>query len=180
MNPPTPPLNGSIKGNTMLRQAAAAGCVLAGCACAGSGPAFASTAPVEAVVVAVLDDFHAAASAGDFERYFGHFARDAVFLGTDASERWTVAEFKEYARPYFGPGGGWTYRARERRVAFTPDGGSAFFDELLDNEGLGEARGSGVLVREGGAWKIAQYNLSIPIPNEHAREVVDLIRALRR
>ena len=49
-------------------------------------------------------------------------------------------------------------------MSFTPDGRTAYFDELLDNEDLGEMRGSGVLVREDGAWKVAQYNLSIPIP----------------
>ena len=127
-------------------------------------------------VEAVLDDFHRAAADGDFDRYFGHFAANAVFLGTDATERWTVEEFKAYARPYFGPGGGWTYRPRDRSVSFTPDGGAAFFDELLDNDGLGETRGSGVLVREGGGWKVAQYNLSIPIPNALADDVVRVIR----
>ena len=127
-------------------------------------------------VGAVLDDFHRAAADGDFERYFGHFAADAVFLGTDAGERWTVEEFEAYARPYFGPGRGWTYRPRDRSVSFTPDGATAFFDELLDNDDLGVARGSGVLVREDGHWKVAQYNLSIPIPNERAADVVRLIR----
>jgi hypothetical protein len=124
----------------------------------------------------VLDDFHRAAADADLDRYFGHFAANAVFLGTDATERWTVEEFKAYARPYFGPGGGWSYRPRDRSVSFTPDGRTAFFDELLDNEGLGETRGSGVLVLEDGAWKVAQYNLSIPIPNALADEVVRLIQ----
>ena len=126
---------------------------------------------------AVLDDFHRAAADADFDRYFGHFAENAVFLGTDATERWTVEEFKAYARPFFGPGGGWTYRPRDRSVSFTPDGRTAFFDELLDNQGLGETRGSGVLVLEDGTWKVAQYNLSIPIPNALADEVVRLIQA---
>jgi hypothetical protein len=128
-------------------------------------------------IEAMLDDWHRAAAAADGERYFGHMTADSVFLGTDATERWTVAEFKAYARPYFGPGRGWTYRPRNRSVTFTPDARAAFFDELLDNQGLGEARGSGVVVLEDGAWKVAQYNLSIPIPNDLAAEVVRLIQA---
>ncbi|MEM9802988.1 MAG: hypothetical protein AAGA20_21875, partial [Planctomycetota bacterium] len=32
----------------------------------------------------VLDDWHEAAAVGDRDRYIGHFAPDAVFLGTDA------------------------------------------------------------------------------------------------
>ena len=166
----------------MMRGARAATVLMTvlGCACAGSAlpPAAAPDAATE--VERVLDDFHAAAAAADFDRYFGHFARASVFLGTDATERWTLEQFKAYARPHFRPGGGWTYHPRARHVTFTPDGRTAFFDELLDNAGLGETRGSGVLVREDGAWKVAQYNLSIPIPNELADSVVSLIRAPRR
>jgi hypothetical protein len=85
-----------------------------------------------------------------------------------------------YARPYFRPGGGWTYHPRARHVSFAPDGRTAFFDELLDNAGLGETRGSGVLVREGGEWKVAQYNLSIPIPNPLADSVARIVRGRGR
>ena len=164
----------------------AIGVALSGAACASPGsyargPALtpALGAAEEREVAAVLDDFHDAAAAGDFDRYFSHFAENAVFLGTNATERWTVAEFREYARPYLGPGGGWTYRPRARHVSVTSDGRTAFFDELLDNDALGETRGSGVLVREDGAWRVAQYNLSIPIPNEVAGRVIELIRAPR-
>ena len=149
--------------------------LLTGCARPASAP---GPGPAEEIaVVAILDDFHDAAAQADFDRYFGHFSQDGVFLGTDGMERWTVAEFKAYARPFFEPGGGWTYRPRNRHVSFTPDGRTAFFDEMLDNDGLGEARGSGVVVREDGGWKVAQYNLSIPIPNALAERVVALIRA---
>ena len=58
-------------------------------------------------VAAVLDDWHRAASAADTERYFGHFTADAIFIGTDASERWTVEQFRAYARPHFDAGKGW-------------------------------------------------------------------------
>lgn len=132
-----------------------------------------------ASVSVVLDAFHAAAAAGDFDAYFGLFHPEGVFLGTDATERWTVAQFKEYARPHFGPGGGWTYHPRNRSIDFTPDGNAAFFDELLDNDGLGETRGSGVLVRDVTGWKVAQYNLSIPIPNPLADSVAGMIRAAK-
>jgi len=146
-----------------------------GCVRPASAP---DPGPAEEIAVAgILDDFHDAASQADFDRYFGHFSQDGVFLGTDGMERWTVAEFKAYAHPFFEPGGGWTYRPRNRHVSFTPDGRTAFFDEMLDNDGLGEARGSGVVVREEGVWKVAQYNLSIPIPNALAERVIALIRA---
>lgn len=132
---------------------------------------------VEAVE-ATLDRFHRAASAADGEAYFDLFHPDGVFLGTDATERWTVAEFREYARPHFERGRGWTYTPLERHVTIGAGGATAWFDERLHNEGLGETRGSGVLVLVGGHWKVAQYNLTIPVPNDLADEVVERIRAL--
>jgi hypothetical protein len=42
---------------------------------------------------------------------------------------------------------------------------------------LGRCRGTGVLRRVGGVWKIEQYHLAIPIPNALADEGVKRIRA---
>jgi len=125
---------------------------------------------------ATLDDFHAAAAAANEARYFSHFATDGVFLGTDATERWTVDAFKAYAKPHFDAGKGWTYKATERHVDIDAEGRYAWFDELLENAKLGVCRGSGVLRREGEEWKVVQYNLTIPIPNSLALKVADLIR----
>jgi ketosteroid isomerase-like protein len=133
----------------------------------------------EAAVSSVLDRFHAAASHARFDAYFGLFAPDGVFLGTDASERWTVAQFKAYAKPHFDKGQGWTYVMRERHINIAPDGSHAWFDELLDNASLGLCRGSGVLRKVDGDWKIAQYNLSIPMPNTLADELTKRIRGLQ-
>lgn len=125
----------------------------------------------EAAVARVLDDWHAAAAAADEARYFGHFTPDAVFLGTDAAERWTVDEFRRYAHPYFAKGKAWSFKAVERHVNFSTDRSVAWFDELLDTPNLGPARGSGVLLRAGDAWKIAHYDLSVPIPNALMKEI---------
>ena len=143
-------------------------------------PAAAQSSDDERAVSAVLDALHNAASKAQFDRYFGLFAEDAVFLGTDATERWSVADFKAYAKPIFDEGRGWTYTPTERHVYIARDGRTAWFDERLENANLGETRGTGVLVREGGTWKIAQYNLTIPIPNALAREVVRMIRAAKQ
>ena len=130
----------------------------------------------EKSIVKVLDDFHDAASKADGKRYFNHFTKDAIFLGTDATERWTVDEFKKYAKPSFSKGRGWTYKAESRNVYISKDQNTAWFDELLSNVNFGECRGSGVLVKQKGVWKISQYNLTIPIPNSIARSVVKMIR----
>ena len=124
----------------------------------------------------VLDALHEAASDADFDRYFTLYAREVVFLGTDATERWSRPEFMAYAKGRFDTGTGWTYQMLERHISVSPDGETAWFDERLDNAGLGETRGSGVLVIEDGGWKIAQYNLTIPIPNELSRDIARQIR----
>ncbi|MEE2963956.1 MAG: nuclear transport factor 2 family protein [Acidobacteriota bacterium] len=123
-----------------------------------------------------MDTFHQAASDADFDRYFSLYASEAVFLGTDATERRERAAFMAYAKARFDTGTGWTYRILERHISVVPDGQTAWFDERLDNAGLGETRGSGVLVMEDGGWKIAQYNLTIPIPNELSRDIVRQVR----
>ena len=124
----------------------------------------------------LLDRFHKAASAARFDEYFGLFAPDGIFIGTDAEERWTVDEFKAYTKPYFDKGRGWTYVPVVRHINVSSDGRHASFDELLDNADLGRCRGTGVVRRVDGAWKIEQYHLTIPVPNALADEVVKRIR----
>lgn len=121
----------------------------------------------------VLDDWHAAAAEADFDRYFNHFAGDsAIFMGTDATERWTVSEFKTYAKPHFDDGDAWDFTPVERHIYVSDNGRTAWFDESLDTPNLGPARGTGVLTFRNGDWKIAHYNLSIPIPNAIVDTVV--------
>jgi hypothetical protein len=61
-------------------------------------------------------------------------------------------------------------------VSISHDGKTAWFDERLDSASYGECRGSGALQLERGTWKIEQYNLTIPIPNDLAKEFVNRIR----
>ncbi len=134
----------------------------------------------QGTIAGVLDAWHAAAAAADEEKYFGYFTPDAVFLGTDATERWTRDEFRKYAHPFFFKGKAWSFRATSRWISFSPDRRFAWFDENLDTPNLGPCRGSGVLVSSGGTWKIAQYNLSVPIPNDLMDDVKKRIEEYRK
>lgn len=126
----------------------------------------------------VLDTLHRAAAEADAERYFACFAPDAVFLGTDASERWDLEAFRAWAAPHFAAGRGWTYLPRDRHVALGCDGRLAWFDERLEHARYGELRGTGVLRRDGEAWRVVQYDLGFVVPNEATAEVVERIRAV--
>ena len=132
--------------------------------------------PIETAISNLLDNFHKAAAVADAKTYFDLFAPDSVFIGTDDTERWTLAEFKDFALPHFSKGKGWTYIAASRHISLSPDGKVAWFDEQLDNLVLGRTRGSGVLIELSEGWKLSQYVLSIPIPNDIADKVVEQIK----
>lgn len=118
----------------------------------------------------VLDALHARAAAADFDGYFDLYTDNAVFLGTDALERWPVAEFRAYTRDRFATGVGWTYEPVERHLARSGD--VIWFDELLEGQALGPCRGTGVLLRQDGRWRIAHYSLTVLVPNEIVEDVV--------
>lgn len=143
-----------------------------------AGIAFgAETTPEDRAVDAVLTAFHTAAADADGKTYFSLLTDDAIYIGTDASERWTSEEFKAFAEPFFSQGSGWTYTATERHITVGPVGSVAWFDEMLWNETYGVCRGTGVLVEgHDGAWRIAQYHLTFPIPNDLAREFTTRIK----
>lgn len=131
----------------------------------------------ETEVAQTLDALHAAAARADGETYFDLFTPDARFIGTDATERWTLTEFRAYAEPHFARGRGWTYTPVERTVTLAPIQCRciAWFDEVLDSDSYGVTRGSGVLRRTPAGWRIEQYVLSFAVPNDRARAVVEAI-----
>lgn len=144
-------------------------------ACATNrGPALAAR---QDAVAFVLDSLHDAAAKADEDRYFSLFAPGAIFYGTDDAERWTVDQFRAYAHPYFSRGQGWTYTVADRAVFFSEGGRTAWFDERLDNAKWGRCRGSGVLTRYANEWKIEQYNLTVPVPNDLLPEIAARIKA---
>lgn len=126
-------------------------------------------------VAAILDNWHDAAAKADEERYFGHMTAESIFLGTDATERWNKKEFQDFAHPFFAKGKAWSFKSVARHIYFSDDGRTAWFDEELDTPNLGPSRGSGVLVRKAEGWKIAHYNLTIPIPNDIMKDVKKMI-----
>lgn len=128
----------------------------------------------KAAVARVLDDLNDAADKADEARYFALYADDAVFLGTDGTERWTLAAFRAFAHPHFAKGKAWSFRSVRRAITISAGGDVAWFDEDLATPNLGPSRGSGVLVKRQDGWKIAQYNLAIVIPNEK----LDAVKAI--
>lgn len=147
-----------------IRRAGGAAILLTALACEHAGRRELRTADAVGEIARELDDFHDAAARADEERTFAHFAPGGVFVGTDATERWEVPAFRAYAHPHFAKGKAWSFRGQRRRIAMRGD--VAWFEEDLETQNLGPARGSGVLALLDGRWRIEQYVLSLTIPNE--------------
>ncbi|MBS4057736.1 MAG: nuclear transport factor 2 family protein [Bacteroidales bacterium] len=127
----------------------------------------------EEQIATLLDQFNQAAAAGNFEAYFGFFAADAIFIGTDGTERWNKKDFMQWSKPYFDRGKAWDFTSIERHISFSKSGEMAWFDELLETQ-MKLCRGSGVLEKDENGWKITQYVLSMTIPNSLTDTVVSL------
>ena len=138
----------------------------------------AAPATPEAEVAVVLDRLDAASAAADAEAYFALYAPDARFVGTDAGEHWTIAEFRAYATPYFNQGRGWSYPASDRTITIAPIECRciAWFEERLTNDSYGRTRGSGVMRLTDDGWKIEQYVLSLAVPNDLASPIARIIK----
>ena len=121
-------------------------------------------------VNALLNQLHESATAADWSTYFSLYHPQAVFLGTDASERWDMVEFERYAKPTKG----WRYDVKSRHLLQIDD--TVVFDEQLYSPAYGVSRGTGALVNTDEGWKIAQYHLSFPIPNDKAKRITSLIK----
>jgi hypothetical protein len=121
-----------------------------------------------------IDAWHLAATKADAATFFGSMADDAIYIGTDATERWTKSEFVTFAKPYFDRGKAWDFKPRDRDVHVTSDKQNVWFSELLDTW-MGVCRGSGVIVRTQQGWKIQQYHLSVTVPNAIIKDFISLV-----
>lgn len=136
-----------------------------------NGAAAQDRAAEVAAIDALLTSWHKAAAEADEKTYFDLMAPDAIFLGTDLSERWTKVEFEAYAAPAFARESAWVYEASRRAVVLSADGRTAWFDEDLVSKSYWPCRGTGALEKIDGAWKIRLYSLTFTIPNEATREI---------
>lgn len=133
------------------------GLVIAAQATAGTSPA------------ATLDAFYKAGAGANESAFIAQLAEDAVLLGVDGGARLQGQSLRDYVSASFGSGSvtngdTWAYHSSDRQIRLSADGSVAWFDEALQHEQFGTGRASGVLIANGGNWKIAQYNLTLPLP----------------
>lgn len=121
-----------------------------------------------------LDAWHEAATQADADGFFGAMAEDGIYLGTDASERWLRDELREWAEAAFREAPAWAFTPSDRMLYSTADKNTFWFEEKLDTW-MGTCRGSGVIQKAEGQWKIKHYNLALLVPNEKIEAFKELI-----
>lgn len=113
----------------------------------------------------VLDELLEAMNAGDAPRMRTMLSErpDAVHIGTDAEEWWTSGQLVA------GAGGGDDIRAVADDIDVHVQGDIAWVEgrgRFMRADGAERpVRVTGVLVREGGQWKLVQSHSSIAVPN---------------
>lgn len=121
-----------------------------------------------------MEEWHLAAHNADAEGFFGRMSEDAIYLGTDASERWLRDELRQWAKKAFEREHAWSFTALERN--WKQEDGFWICDELLET-GMGICRSTAVLVPENGSWKIQHYQLSLAVPNEKIEAFKALVKS---
>jgi len=107
-----------------------------------------------------LDALHGAGAAGTSPAFLSQLTSAAVVLGLPGQPRLAGNALREFIATGFAAGENWQYRGSQREVRYSNSGDVAWFDEYLEGNGGGGGWGSGVLVRTGAGWRIAQYSLS--------------------
>jgi len=121
----------------------------------------------------LLENWHLSAAEANFESYFNAMSSESFLVGTDAAEVWNIQQFKDFSKPYFDKGNAWSFSAVKRNIYLDSEGKIAWFDELLDTW-MGVCRGSGVLKKKDGVWKIEHYVLSLTVPNDNIQDVIQV------
>jgi len=112
-----------------------------------------------------MDTWHLAAAKANAEVFFGMMSEDAVYIGTDKTERWQRDELREWAREAFARESAWIFKATERNWQIEGDKQLAICDELLETW-MGPCRSTAVLTWQDNSWQIIHYQLSVTIDNE--------------
>ncbi|HEY0908425.1 MAG TPA: nuclear transport factor 2 family protein [Candidatus Paceibacterota bacterium] len=104
-----------------------------------------------------------AAASKDVPLLLESFTSDGIFVGTDDTEYWSIGALADT----LAKSNGWRMSSIDLKIKKVGDHpGVAFFHETLNHEDYGPMRGSGTLVKcPGGEWRIAQYALSVSVPN---------------
>jgi ketosteroid isomerase-like protein len=123
----------------------------------------------------MISKWHRAAATADEDTFFGMMTPDAVYIGTDTTERWLRDTFRTWSAFAFEREVAWDFTASQRNVNLSKDGNTAWWDELLVTW-MGPCRATGVLTDTAEGWKITHYQLSVTVPNDLIKPFIELTK----
>ena len=126
------------------------------------------------VIDSLINEWHHAAAIADEKAFFGFMTKEAVYIGTDTSERWQRDELVAWSWKYFDGSSAWNFTPISRNITFGPAKNIAWFDELLDTW-MGVCRSTGIVVLVDDRWKLVHYQLSLTLPNDKLADFKKLI-----
>lgn len=109
-----------------------------------------------------LDALHRAGAEANPATFISLLTADAVVLGLPGNTRLSGQSLRDHIGASFSSSEAWNYRGAQRQIRYSDDGAVAWFDESLEHDQQGRGWGSGVLVRSGAGWRVAQYSLNMP------------------
>jgi hypothetical protein len=121
----------------------------------------------------LLDNWYKAAAEADEDVFFGSMAEDAIYLGTDKTERWLRDEMKAWSAKYFERESAWAFKPFDRNIYVSEDGTIAWWEEKLETW-MGVCLGSGVLAKTEEGWKIKHFHLGVTIDNDKIQDFIKL------
>jgi len=121
----------------------------------------------------ILDQWHHAAAVADEKSFFGTMTEDCIYLGTDSGERWLRDSLRLWSAPYFKRESAWDFTPVNRNVVIYESDSFACFDELLDTW-MGICRGSGLMRKVEGEWKLCYYHLAVTVKNENMDKYLEV------
>jgi hypothetical protein len=126
------------------------------------------------VIDSLINEWHHAAAIADEKSFFGFMTKDAIYIGTDTSERWQRDELAAWSNQYFEKSSAWNFTPISRNITFSPAKNIAWFDELL-NTWMGVCRSTGIVEWVDDQWKLVYYQLALTLPNDKMADFRKLI-----
>jgi len=130
---------------------------------------------MQAHLGSLISRWHRAAATADEDTFFGLMTPDAIYIGTDTTERWERDSLRAWSVSAFERPVAWDFTATQRHITLSSDGNTAWWDEVLTTW-MGPCRATGILVDTPEGWKIRHYQLSVTVPNDLIKPFIELTR----
>ncbi|MDG1046688.1 MAG: nuclear transport factor 2 family protein [Bacteroidia bacterium] len=124
----------------------------------------------------LISNWHQSAANANLDEYMNLMDSSFIYVGTDATEKWSKKEFALFCKPYFDKKKTWDFKSLDRTINISSNQNTAWFYEILETH-MGTCRGSGILKLYNQQWKLNQYVLSLAIPNEDMNKVKQVIHS---